>query len=212
MKYSESSYNFFNRDNVNLDIGYRCPLECSLCGRQTSFRNKGLSVPGHDMSLENFEKVTNHFKRISFCGQYSDPIHHPQILDFLKIVENKKMVSGQMHVASSLKPYQFYIDAFKIAPNIKWTFGIDGLPADSNKYRINQDGKKLYDIMIESKKYLIQKPRWQYIVFKYNENNIYEAQQMAKNAAINFTIINSGRNFEWKKELKATEYVYEIKP
>ena len=47
-------------------------------------------------------------------------------------------------------------------------------------YRINQDGEKLFNIMVESKKYLIHKPIWQYIVFSYNENHILEAKSKAK--------------------------------
>ena len=31
--------------------------------------------------------------------------------------------------------------------NAKWIFGLDGLPKDSHKYRVNQDGNKLYEMM-----------------------------------------------------------------
>ena len=35
--------------------------------------------------------------------------------------------------------------------------------------------------------------RWQYIVFNYNENNIEEARQLAKDNGIQFAVIYSGR-------------------
>jgi len=65
-----------------------------------------------------------------------------------------KNVDGVIHNASSLKSKKWYIEAFKAHPDMRWIFGIDGLPKDSCMYRVNQDGEKLFDIMLESKKYL----------------------------------------------------------
>ena len=188
------SLDFFKRKNkmLNMDLTHRCPLECVRCSRQTSFRNKGKTVPGHDISLEDFEKITNHFPQVSFCGQYSDPIHHPQFLDILAICK-KKNINLEVHVASSFKPKKFFIDAFKTYPEASWVFGIDGLPEESHNYRVNQDGVKLFEIMLESKKHLKNKPNWQYIVFKYNENNIDKAKVLAKENNLDFIIINSAR-------------------
>ena len=188
------SLEFFNRKHkmLNMDITHRCPLECVRCGRQTSFRNQGLAVPGHDLSLDDFEKITNHFSQVSFCGQYSDPIHHPQFLDILAICK-KKNINLEVHVASSFKPKKFFIDAFKTYPEARWVFGIDGLPEESHKYRINQDGVKLFEIMLESKKHLKTIPHWQYIIFKYNENSIDNAKLLAKEHNLDFMIINSAR-------------------
>jgi MoaA/NifB/PqqE/SkfB family radical SAM enzyme len=185
---------FFNRKhrNINIDITYRCPLECLRCGRQTSFRNNGLRVPGEDMSIDDFNKITDHFPGVSFCGQYSDPIHHPKFIDMLDICREKN-IETEVHVASSLKPKEFYIDAFKSNPDAKWIFGIDGLPEESHKYRIHQDGKKLYEIMLESKNYLKVKPIWQYIIFKYNQKHVNIAMKIARENGVNFIIINSSR-------------------
>ena len=186
---------FFKRateKRLNLDITYRCPLECLRCGRQTSFRNKNLRVPGRDLTLEEFNKITNFFPRISFCGQYSDPIHHPQFIDFLKMCKEKNIIV-EVHVASSFKSKEFFIEAFNAYPKAEWIFGIDGLPENSHLYRVNQDGNKLYDIMLESKKILISKPVWQYIIFKYNENDIDTAMNKAKQDGVDFLVINSSR-------------------
>lgn len=180
------------RKAVNLDITHRCPLECPRCQRFTSFTSKGLKVPGVDMSLKDFNKVVNHFQHINFCGQVSDPVHHPKFIEFLKLLhENNSSVS--VHHATAAKPRSWYPKAFKANPNARWWFGIDGLPNESHKYRINQDGEKLFDIMVEAKQYLRQLPVWQYIVFKYNENHIDEAHEMAKEAGVQFMVVNSSR-------------------
>lgn len=193
-KYSKNfKKNFFNRtDRLNLDLSARCPLECPYCARQRKFKNNGLPVPGSDLSYENFIKITNFTKAIHFCGTLSDPIHHPNFIKFLKICYEKNIDTG-VAVASSYKSKNWFIQAFKANPNASWFFGIDGLPKDSHIHRVNQDGIKLFDIMIESKKYLNKKPMWQYIVFKYNEDDIDTAYDLAKTNNINFMLVNSTR-------------------
>lgn len=195
---------FFKRateKRLNIDITYRCPLACSRCGRQTSFRDKNLRVPGRDLTIEEFDKITNFFPGVSFCGQYSDPIHHPQFINFLKICKEKN-IKTEVHVASSFKSKEFFIEAFRAYTKAEWIFGIDGLPENSHLYRVNQDGNKLYDIMLESKKILIQKPVWQYIVFKYNEEEVDIAMSKANQDDVNVIIINSARWVDYDDPLK----------
>ena len=40
--------------------------------------------------------------------------------------------------------------------------------------------------MLEAKKYLIQQPIWQYILFKYNQDNVNEAMQLASDHDLRF--------------------------
>jgi MoaA/NifB/PqqE/SkfB family radical SAM enzyme len=189
---------FFDRgfEPVNVDIGYRCPLQCPSCGRQCYDNSDG-----RDLTIDEFKKIAK-LKRITFCGQYSDPIHHPNFIDFLKICE-KEEVYTQVRTASSFKPKDWYIEAFKANPNAIWYFGIDGLPEESHNYRVNQDGIKLFNIMLESKKYLLNRPRWQYIIFKYNQDHADEAMALAKEHELDFIIINSIRESD-KPDLRAT--------
>jgi len=189
--------NFFSRRSANIDITHRCALECPNCRRQYEFRNKGLSVPGEDMPAETFEKISNFFtSSIDFEGQSSDPVHHPRFIDYLEICYEKN-IRAEIHNASSVKSKDWYIRAFIANPEAEWVFSIDGLPKDSAKYRINQDGEKLYNIMIESKKYLNKLPTWQYIVFAYNENDVETAIDMAAQDEVKFYLLQSSR---WQGE------------
>ena len=90
----------------------------------------------------------------------------------------------------------------KANPNAKWVFGIDGMPEQSHLYRINQDGKKLFEIMLESKKHLSTKPQWQYIAFEYNIDKIEDAKKMAKYHDLEFLLILSSRWDNNSKHLK----------
>jgi MoaA/NifB/PqqE/SkfB family radical SAM enzyme len=183
---------FFLRKGVNLDSTHRCALECPKCMRQLHYRNHGETVPGQDLSDKDFEKILQHMKHIDFEGTYSDPVHHPRFIHFLKrIYETGKY--AEIHNASSTKSLDWYIKAWKANPNAQWVFSIDGLPKDSHKYRINQDGVKLFNIMKKSVEYLNHKPTWQYIIFKYNENDIDEAISLAKSINVNFYTVKSSR-------------------
>jgi MoaA/NifB/PqqE/SkfB family radical SAM enzyme len=184
--------NFFQRRGVNLDITYRCPLECPSCQRTVQHTKYGRKVPGEDMPIEDFIKITNWAKTIHFCGQLSDPVHHPKFIDMLKITKEKTN-HVSIHHASGFKKLEWYIKAFKANPKAFWHFGIDGLPHQSHMYRLNQDGEYLYDVMMESKKYLENKPIWQYIIFSYNEKYIDQAIEKAKRDGVVINLMKSSR-------------------
>lgn len=171
---------FFNRRNkgLNIDITHRCALECPRCQRQTQFRDRGKRVYGVDISLEDIKKLAAHYKCFDFCGQLSDPVHHPKFIEILAYLKSVN-VKCYVHNASSAKSLDWYIKAWKANTSATWIFGIDGLPNESHKYRVNQDGEKLFKIMCESKKYLNTRSVWQYIIFNYNEDHLEEAKKMA---------------------------------
>ena len=179
---------------LNLDISNKCPLECLRCARRKFTKNNNTNgkIPGRNLSIKEFDTITNFFPKISFCGQYSDPIHHPYFIDFLIICKEKRIYTS-VHTASSFKSKEWYIKAFNTHPHADWMFGIDGLPNQSHIYRKNQDGEKLFDIMLEAKKYLVKPPIWQYILFKYNQDNVNEAMQLASDHNLRFDLLQSNR-------------------
>ena len=70
-------------------------------------------------------------------------------------------------------------------------YPIDGLPK-SHKYRINQDGQKLFNIMKRCAS-MGNKVIWQYIVFNYNEDDIDTCRSMAKDINVTFKKLVSSR-------------------
>jgi MoaA/NifB/PqqE/SkfB family radical SAM enzyme len=189
---------FENRKSVNLDITFRCPLECSKCPRQYFYYKKNKVVEGLDMSYDAFVKILNHFESLNFCGQVSDPVNHPNFINFLNLCNVFKKFTT-VHTANSHKTIDWYKEAFETNKNAEWHFGISGLPKDSHLYRKNQDGEKLFKIMLLAKKILRNKPIWQYIIFSYNENDIETAKQIAKKEGIILKLLLSTR-FDYKDD------------
>ena len=192
---------------INLDITHRCTLQCQRCNRAI-FAARGLKVPGEDMTMENFKKIIDYFEEVYFCGQISDPIFHPQFIEFLKLLKGRKTV---IHTAASHKKEEWYKKAFEANTDAYWTFGIDGLPKDSHKYRKNQDGEHLFKMAcMASKMGLLVK--WQYLIFSYNENDIEEARKMAKDNNIILELQKSSRFWEGDPLMpKNKEYYIERK-
>ena len=148
-----------SKKGINIDISNRCPLECMRCQRQTNFTLEGRKVYGRDATMDEIRKLSDYFSSFNFCGQLSDPVHHPKFVEILEYLYNKD-IQVTVHNASSQKPMKWYIKAFQAHPKAKWIFAIDGLPEESNMYRVNQDGKKLFEVAKEAKKHLKQTPSW----------------------------------------------------
>ena len=204
-----SGIEFFKRSNgINIDVTFRCPLECPRCQRQ-KFKDVGKKVWGYDISLDDIRKLANYFKSFSFCGQLSDPIHHPQFIEILKLLYEKN-IHVNIHNASSFKSMSWYVKAFQAHPNAKWIFGKDGLPEESCLYRKNQDGEKLFKVMVESKKYLNKPPCWQFIIFSYNEHNIEKARTMALKHQVQFMLVQSSRWLDERDPLMPKSSLFKL--
>ena len=125
------------RKKINLDVTNVCSLKCPGCSRQKDWNGK--PIPGEELDIESWEKITDYFDRIYLCGQISDPTHHNKFFTLLKIALRKN-VALRISVAASFRSKSWFTRAFLLTRghNVEWVFGIDGLPADSHKYRINK--------------------------------------------------------------------------
>tara|TARA_B110000503_G_scaffold99799_1_gene149294 strand:- start:28476 stop:29168 length:693 start_codon:yes stop_codon:yes gene_type:complete len=190
--------------NVNIELTNKCPLCCAQCFRAELKRDnthpkkiliKEKIKESFDISLIDLRKLFNFFNApISLCGQFSDPIYHKKFLDILDICtkeySNKKF---RIHTAAHQKNIEWYQTAFnKTGNNITWIFGLDGLANTSMIYRQGQNSKLIYDAMLLGAA-LKKNITWQYIVFKYNENQIEAAQAIAKENNIRFKLVYTDR-------------------
>ena len=175
---------------VNLDISYRCPLQCPTCQRQTGWYSRHRHKFG-DMSVEDLKKfIDAGFKHLEFSGQQSDPMSHPNIIEFISLCSSIRL---DIHTATSHREKDFYEKAFHTSGmKTKWIFGLDGLPKESHKHRINQDGVHLYEMMKLGARMGID-VIWQYIVFNYNQDHIEQAKKMSSDDGIEFKLSFSDR-------------------
>ena len=109
----------FYEKPINLDITNRCPLQCPACLRQSTFYNENHKLY-KEMTITEIVKIAKTFPHIEFCGQQSDPLCHPDILDFIWIAGSIKL---EIHTATSHKNKEFYKEAFnRSGKRVTWIF------------------------------------------------------------------------------------------
>ena len=76
----------------NIDASHRCIFRCPQCIRQKTSSQEQIRR-SFDLEEEQFKKILDYYDYgITFCGQISDPIYHPNFLNLLKISINSSCV------------------------------------------------------------------------------------------------------------------------
>ena len=183
----------FRKKMLNIENTAKCTLLCSQCKRTTFLELNGGSFPGKDLTPDQFRKVVTYFDDVTFGGQLSDPIFGKHFIELLKICrEHAKR--PRVLTAATGKKESFYREAFNANPCAKWTFGIDGPPKLSHKYRVNQDGEFLFEMMRLAKQKCLSTPVWQYIIFPYNKLYVEESKKIATEIGVEMEFIISKRD------------------
>lgn len=178
----------------NLDISHRCILRCPQCVRQKETSQDQIRR-SFDLKEKDFEKIFNYYERgITFCGQISDPIYHPNFLSFLKMCDG----SGRaIRIATngSGKDDAFWEEAYSYGTGENaWYFGVDGIDEKSELYRIGSNFKDVWNRMRQGRDrgHVII---WQYLIFGYNEHEVDRAVEIAKEEDFGLMFIKTNRGF-----------------
>ena len=179
-------------NGFHIELTNICTLKCSGCSR-TRFINmfpqhwKNHSIDVN--SLMNFLDCDLTNMNISFCGNYGDPIYHP---DFHNIISQFKSRGAILSIITngSYKTKQWWEQTVGILTEQDTvTFSVDGLPENFTTYRVNADWKSIevgMKVVAQSK----CGSKWSYIPFNYNENNIEQAKDLCKKLGIKEFEIN----------------------
>lgn len=202
---------------ISIDLGYSCPIQCPMCIRtlQPELVKEAKREYGN-IRTDDLKKLCKFFDDLIFCGNLSDPIYHPKFIELMKIVIEKYKRKLMIVTNGSGKKRDWWETVFKLsrpgegvivqnAP-VHWFFALDGLPHQSSKYRVNQNGEQVFEMMKMGSDmgcYIV----WQWIVFGYNENSIEEGRELAAKHNIEFRILNSDRfHSEYERAMDPTVY------
>lgn len=199
---------------ITMDTSSKCTLQCPMCRRQTNIKYDKIPPGeyGKDMPISDFIKISKYFEVFSFCGAVSDPIFCENLIESLSIIYNtKENPHVWVHTAATAKHRDkaWYEKAFAANPNATWIFALDGLPETSHIYRVGQNGPFLWEMMKLGVSMGIT-IEWQYLVFRYNENDIEIAHKMAKENGMNFELKITNRYDTDQKPLNPKWHVDEI--
>lgn len=191
--------------SFHVELTNKCYLKCPRCARTTFIEKFGINkYKNYDLNLDHFVSFLDiNLEDISFnfCGNYGDPIYHPDIFKFLKFIKEKnsfvKIVTN-----GSYKTKQWWEELVSILDsNDRITFSIDGIPENFTQYRKNADWETI-KIGLEIVGNTEIFSEWSYIPFSFNIETIDDAKNISESFGIkNFKLSMSDRweNNDWLK-------------
>jgi MoaA/NifB/PqqE/SkfB family radical SAM enzyme len=188
----------------NVETSNRCSLKCLQCTRAKLQFNKDSKqyneiknriASGFDLEIQQAKKLLEFFdKGIFLCGQLSDPVLWPNLLEFLELSKNYPDKYIGIHTAASQRNIEWYKEAFSLSgKNVTWKFGIDGLDNISELYRVGQNSKLMIEAMLLAKSMNVN-IEWHFIVFKHNEHQLKQVREFSKTYNISLFLIKSNRS------------------
>jgi len=190
------------RYKIHWELTDLCNLKCPMCPR-TDILDR--CRPAKEIKNTQFflDDVKQYFpdsflkklKRVDFCGNFGDPCI---ARDFYKICEflilNYKITIKVSTNGSMRNPAWWQKLGALFADTDSWLeFHVDGLRDTNHLYRIGANWDK---IMANAQAFISggAKAEWYYILFKHNQHQVGEAQEIACEIGFdNFVLVETGR-------------------
>jgi organic radical activating enzyme len=177
-----------------------CTLKCAGCARTRfidqwpqHWKNHSLDVD----QLNQFLDIDLDNKKILLCGNYGDPIYHPEFHQLIKIFKQRgahlTIVTNGSHRSADW--WEKTVSTLTI--NDRVIFSIDGLPNNFTQYRINADWNTIQQA-IQLCAAADCQTTWKYIPFSFNENNIDTARELSQSMGIDIFQVDPSDRFDEK--------------
>jgi wyosine [tRNA(Phe)-imidazoG37] synthetase (radical SAM superfamily) len=163
------------------------------------------------LSISNIEQLLKFLdvdltsKKITLCGNYGDPIYHPDLVNF---VDQLKKRGAQVSIITngSYKKHEWWEQlAETLDSNDSVTFSVDGTPENFTQYRVNADWKSIQTGMTVMAGAACETV-WKYIPFSFNQDTIDQAQELSTRLGITkFKVEFSDRFTEKTQYLKPSD-------
>jgi MoaA/NifB/PqqE/SkfB family radical SAM enzyme len=198
-------FTFSSIRNIELEISTYCNAACPQCPRNNYGGKTIENLPLINWKLEQLISVldTDFVKQLEliyFCGTYGDPLMNPDLTKMcawlMSVNPNLKIGIHTNGGVGSKKTYE------ELATLVDFVaFGIDGLEDTNHLYRRNTNW---HTIIKNAKTYIDAggKAVWDFIVFKHNQHQVDQAQQLSISLGFSdFNIKKTGRFFNKNHQL-----------
>jgi MoaA/NifB/PqqE/SkfB family radical SAM enzyme len=175
-----------------------CTLKCAGCARTRFINQWPQHWHNHNLDIDQllrFLDLDLSDRTIVLCGNYGDPIYHP---DFINFVKKLKETDVTLHIVTngSYRTKEWWRDLTELlTPNDKITFSIDGLPENFTRYRKNADWESI-QLGIETSVASRCQTEWSYIPFSFNEDSVDRAEQLASLLRVDQFVINPSDRYD----------------
>lgn len=209
----------FNLTRIDSEITNRCNAACPLCprtgedgGPSKIVKKIGLTDLPIDVWDDIFDSEAGvGIQRVTYCGNFGDPMMHPQALETFQRVHSLGATSQKADTNASIRNEAWWDEIGRV-PGMEVFFSIDGLKDTNHLYRVGTD----FDKIIANANAFIKaggKATWIMLAFKHNEHQIEEAKALSEKMGFrDFTVKLSSRAFNpYKDKQEAKTYNYNYK-
>lgn len=183
-------------NGFHLELTNICTLKCPGCSRTQFINTWPQHWKNHSLDIKqlfNFIDIDIDQKIFNLCGNYGDPIYHPQLFELVSELKNRGAVVKLITNGSYQKKSWWDKLVNTLTDRDTIIFSIDGTPDNFTQYRINADWTSVKTAIQSSVNGKCQTV-WKYIVFKFNQDNIEQAQLISQELGIKkFIVVKSDR-------------------
>ena len=220
-------FNYNTIDEYQIEITSYCNAACPQCPRNINGYSINEYMPLVHLDRQILDQtftteLCQRLRQVFFCGSYGDPIMHPEFLGILRDFRKKNPTLWlYFHTNGGVHDTDYWAEVANIMAGYgQIDFGIDGLEDTLHLYRRNVK----YTKVIENAQAFIRtggRAQWNFIVFKHNEHQVTQVQELGKALGFfNVLIRKTGRFFDhslieemdrWPVENKqGVEYYLEV--
>lgn len=175
-----------------------CTLKCPGCARTQFINQWPKHWKNHSIdvtALDRFLDLDINNKLILLCGNYGDPIYHPNFVDLVLMLKRRGAVL-KIVTNGSYKTAAWWVElTTNLDQKDQVVFSVDGTPENFAQYRINADWMTIQsamEICVQAK----CTTEWKFIPFAYNQHNIEQAKILSQNLGIDRFNVDPSDRFD----------------
>ena len=213
--------NINNLNTINAELSNYCNSACPMCSRFDTDLNliKDITNNSHT-SLQIIKNnigsaVLSRLKRFYSCGVLGDGAMNPECLEIFDYVRTTGADEVVLHTNGGLRNTEFWKEMAQTGTRV--IFAIDGLEDTNHLYRRNVKWNKVIE-NVESFIKAGGKAEWDFLVFKHNQHQIEEAEELANK--LGFKSFNRKDTTRWddfdsdgnwmeRKSIRVDDYMLE---
>ena len=196
---SDNFWNTHELSQMHIELTNACNAACPMCVR--TYNNSPLTRPDLEIGQISFEQFKKYFppeiikkcNLILFCGVHGDPCIAKDMLEICKYInEVSRNTAVRVNTNGGMRKPEWWAELGKLFSKYPrsmynyWsvTFSIDGLEDTNHLYRRNVK----WNAVIANAQAFIDAGGtaiWDYLIFKHNEHQILEAQELSKKMKFN---------------------------
>jgi organic radical activating enzyme len=179
-----------------------CTLKCSGCARTRFINQWPQHWKNHSLDIDHLLKFLDidlTGLKILLCGNYGDPIYHPNFVEFVTKLKQRGSIISIVTNGSYRTTDWWKALTSVLTSDDRITFSVDGVPTNFTQYRINADWdtiKQGMEISVES----ACQTEWKYIPFSFNSADIESAEHISQQLGIDHFFVDPSDRFDEETE------------